>query len=159
MTCCAECLTYVRSKNTICGCRLAKAAQTSFLGQFVKDMDWQLNYWQLQRNILLVDEWIQNDISSTKIRYIPQCVYLAIKFGWRCSGFSGEENFVGVIQYFFCWILPTQYQIFSSSILAAGSDLWNLYCRHMVAQGLSVKYLTPDVVVKYIGLNHLYGHA
>jgi nicotinamide mononucleotide adenylyltransferase len=54
--------------------------------------------YEHRRNILLVDEWIQNDISSTKIR-------------------------------------------------------------HMVAQGLSVKYLTPDVVVKYIGLNHLYGHA
>ncbi|CAM6024174.1 unnamed protein product [Sphagnum balticum] len=54
--------------------------------------------YEHRRNILLVDEWIQNDISSTKIR-------------------------------------------------------------HMVAQGLSVKYLTPDVVVKYIKLNHLYGHA
>jgi hypothetical protein len=58
--------------------------------------------YEHRRNILLVDEWIQNDISSTKIRYILQCVYLAIKFDWRCSGFSGEENFVGVIQYFFC---------------------------------------------------------
>jgi hypothetical protein len=29
----------------------------------------------------------------------------------------------------------------------------------MMAQGLSVKYLTPDIVVKYMMFNHLYSLA